>query len=95
MGTYLWDLCLDKYNGDGRSHGETFLGELWIFFLGGWGSGRGTPGHVLLSRFHRTTRVSKQSFLCCILYIDQWGFSIHHVSDNRERYPVPVTTQCM
>jgi hypothetical protein len=41
-----------------------------------WGGGTGeeeTPGHVLLSRFHRTTRVSEHSFLCYILYIQQWG----------------------
>jgi hypothetical protein len=41
MGTCLWDLCLDKYTGDGRFDGESFLGRLWIFFLGGWGRGRG------------------------------------------------------
>jgi hypothetical protein len=44
MGAYLWDLCLDKYTGDGISHGETFLGRLWIFFLGGRGRGRGIKG---------------------------------------------------
>jgi hypothetical protein len=40
-----------------------------VFFS--WGVGGGeeeTPGHVLLSRFHRTTRVSEQPFLCSILY---------------------------
>ena len=38
MGACLWDLCLDKYTGDGRFDGETFLGEVVDFFL------RGTPG---------------------------------------------------
>ena len=42
---------------------------------GGVGGGEEeTPGHVLLSRFHRTTRVSEQPFLCYILYIEQWKF---------------------
>ena len=31
--------------GDGKFDGETFLGGLWMFFLGGRGRGRGTPGH--------------------------------------------------
>jgi hypothetical protein len=34
-----------------------------------WGDGGGeeeTPGHVLVSRFRRTTRVSEQPFLCYI-----------------------------
>jgi hypothetical protein len=29
----------------GKFDGETFLGGLLIFVLGGWGRGRGTPGH--------------------------------------------------
>jgi hypothetical protein len=48
------------------------LGRLWMFFS--WGGGGGeveTPEHVLLSRFHRTTRVSEHAFLCYILHIDQ------------------------
>jgi len=40
MGSCLWDLCLDKYTGDGRFDGESFLGRLLILFLGGWGRGR-------------------------------------------------------
>ena len=42
MGACLWDLCLDKYTGDGRFDGETFLGRLLILFLGGRGRGRGS-----------------------------------------------------
>ena len=41
---------------------------------GGEGGEEETPGHVLLSRFHRTTRVSEQPFLCYLVYIEQWGF---------------------
>ena len=40
MGACLWDLCLDKYTGDGRFDGEAFLGRLLIFFLGGVGEGK-------------------------------------------------------
>ena len=36
-----------------------------VFF--GRGGEEETPGHVLLSRFRRTTRVSEQPFLCYIL----------------------------
>ena len=52
MGSCLWDLCLDKYTGDGRFDGESFLGRLLIFFS--WGDGGGeeeASGHVLMSRF--------------------------------------------
>jgi hypothetical protein len=82
-GIYVWISTLVMGNLMGR--------RFWVgcgFFS--WGGGRGeeeTPGHVLLSRFRRTTRVSKQSFLCYILYIDQWGFSLQHAPDNRERCP--------
>jgi hypothetical protein len=37
--------------GDGRFDGETFLGGLLIFFLGGRGRGRGDPGCVFLRGF--------------------------------------------
>jgi len=90
MGVCLWDLYLDKYTGDGRSHGETFLGGLWIFFLGGGG------GEEELQDT-RTKRVSKQSLLSYISYVDQLGFSLQHVSDNREWCPRssrPWTDKC-
>ena len=40
MGACLWDLCLDKYTGDGRFDVGAFLGRLVIFFLGGAGEGK-------------------------------------------------------
>ena len=40
MGACLWDLCLDKYTGDGRFDGEACLGRVLIFFLGGAGEGK-------------------------------------------------------
>jgi hypothetical protein len=39
------------HTGDGRFDGETFLGGLLIFFLGGRGRGRGAPGCVWLRGF--------------------------------------------
>jgi hypothetical protein len=42
-----------------------------VFSWGGGGGEDETPDHVLLGRFHRTTRVPEQSFLCYILYTDQ------------------------
>jgi hypothetical protein len=45
MGSCLWDLSLGKNTGNVRFDGETFLGGLLIFFLGGRGEGRGTPEH--------------------------------------------------
>ncbi len=50
----------------------------WVgrgFFSSGDGGGEEeTPGQVLLSRFLKTTWVSEQSFLCYILYNEQWRF---------------------
>ncbi len=51
------------------------MGDLMGSLSGGGGGGEEeTPGHVLLSRFRRMTRVSEQPFLCYILYIEQWRF---------------------
>jgi hypothetical protein len=44
-GDYPWNLSLGRRTGDGKFDGETFLGGLLIFFLGGRGRGRGTPGY--------------------------------------------------
>ena len=38
-GDCLWDLSLGHRTGDGKFDGETFLGRLLIFFLGGVGEG--------------------------------------------------------
>ncbi len=43
-----WGLPMESIpglTGDGKFDGETFLGGLWMFFLGGRGRGRGTPGY--------------------------------------------------
>ncbi len=59
----------------GRSWWEVFwVGCGWFFSWGDGGGEEETPGHGLLSRFRRTTRVSEQPFLCDILYIEQWEF---------------------
>ena len=71
MGACLWDLCLDKYTGDGRFDGGAFLGRLLIFFS--WGGGGGeeeAPGHVLLSRFSQDdARFQTAPFFYVIYYI--------------------------
>ena len=54
--------------GDGRFVGETFLGGLLMFFLGGRGRGRGVPGRVLLRNVRRTVG-SKQPLFGVIYYI--------------------------
>ena len=36
-----WNLSLGQRTGDGKFDGEAFLDKLLIFFLGGWGRGRG------------------------------------------------------
>jgi hypothetical protein len=38
-GDCLWDLSLGR-TGDGKFDGQTFLGRLWMIFLGGSGGGR-------------------------------------------------------
>jgi hypothetical protein len=75
MGACLWDLSLGQRTGDGRFDGEAFSGGLLIFFLGGRGRGRGTPGHDCRGVFRRTTRVPNSPiFYVYILYIVQWKF---------------------
>jgi hypothetical protein len=61
-GFYPWG----QLTGDGRFDGETFLGGLLIFFLGGRGRGRGTPECVLLRSFRRTSGLQTPLF---VLYI--------------------------
>ncbi len=60
--------------GDGRFDGETSLGGLLIFFLGGWGRGRGAPGGVLLRGFSQDER-APNSPACVIYYmLNSGGF---------------------
>ncbi len=70
MRACLWDLSLGQRTGDGRFDGETFLGGLLIFFLGGRWRGRGTTAEA----FSQDDASSKQPCLCYILYIEQWKF---------------------
>jgi hypothetical protein len=69
MGDCLWDLSLGQHTGDGRLDGETFLGGLLIFFLGGWGGKRKRQGTV--SRVGRWTTRFQTAPFCFILYITQ------------------------
>jgi hypothetical protein len=84
QGIYPWVSTLVMGNLMGR--------RFWVgrgcFFLGGRGRGNGTPGSVLLRRFHRTTRVQTVLSVCYILYVEQWGFRCSMSSDHREGGPV-------
>ncbi len=39
-GDCLWDLSMGQRTGDGKFNGETFLGRLMVFCLGGEGQGK-------------------------------------------------------
>ena len=88
-GDYSWDLSLGQRTGNEEIGRGCFWWVVDGFSLGplsvgGGGGEEETPGHILLSRFRRTTRVSKQPFLCYILYIEQWRFrySMHQTIAN-------------
>ena len=86
MGACLWDLSLGQRTGDGRSDGETFLGGLLIFFLGGRGRGRGTPGHDCRGVFAGRREFQTALFMLYIIYCTV-EVSLQHAPDNRERWP--------
>ncbi len=73
-GIYPWGSSLVM----GKFDGETFLGGLLIFFLGGWGGKR--KRQVTVSRVGRwTTHVFKQPhfvlyYICIIYYILYFSF---------------------
>ncbi len=70
----------------GKFDGETFLGGLLIFFLGGRRGKRKRQDKV--SRVGRwTTRAFKQPHFIFILYIVQWKFRCSMSSGHRERWP--------
>ncbi len=68
VGACLWDLSLGQRTGDGRFDGETFLGGLLIFFLGGRGGEEELQG-MTGETFSQDDASSKQPCLCYILYI--------------------------
>ncbi len=68
-----------KHTGDGRFDGETSLGGLLIFFLGGWGRGRGDPGCVLLRGFSQDER-DPNSPVCVIYYMLSSGSGLDRPS---------------
>jgi hypothetical protein len=73
-GDCLWDLSLGRYTGDGKFDGETFLGRLWMVCLV-WSGGEETePGHVQQGRFSMDDTCYQTDPVCCIFYIEQWGF---------------------
>jgi hypothetical protein len=66
-----WELVYGIYpgahTGDWRFDGETFLGGLLMFFLGGWGRGRGAAGCVLLRGCRRTGGLQTDLFMLYII----------------------------
>jgi hypothetical protein len=49
------------HTGDGKFDGETFLGRLWMFFLGGSGGEEEESGHVNRVGFRLTTCAFEQT----------------------------------
>jgi hypothetical protein len=80
----LWDLSQGPRTGDGRFDGETFLDGLLIFFLGGRGRGRGTPGYDYRGVFTGRHEFQKSMFMLYIIYYVV-EVSLEEESDNRER----------
>ena len=70
-GIYPW-VALVMGNLMGR---RFWVGCGWFFFGVGPGGKEEAPGYVSSVGFRWTTSAFEQPhFLCCILYIDQWGF---------------------
>jgi hypothetical protein len=74
-----WDcpgnLSLGRLTGEGKSDGETFLGRMWMFFLGGVGRKRKHQGTV--SRVcHWTTHVFKQPHFVIYYMLISGGFTV-------------------
>ena len=67
MGAGLWDLSLRQRTGGRRFDGEAFSGRLWIFFLGGWGRGRGLARATTAESCSQETRGFKRPH--CLLFI--------------------------
>jgi hypothetical protein len=63
-----WDLSLGQLTRDGRFDGETFLGGLLIFSLGGRGRGKGTPGHDCRDVFAGRHEFQTVLFMLYIIY---------------------------
>jgi hypothetical protein len=83
---YLWDLSLVGSLVMGNLMGRRFGWVVDGFFLGGTGEGKRNSRSRTTVCFRRTTRGSKQSFLCYILYIEEWEFRWSMTSDHREWY---------
>ena len=88
MGAGLWDLSLGQRTGDRRLDGEAFSGRLWIFFLGGWGRGRGLARAILQSCFRRR-RAGLNGPMFIVYYIfTQWNFRCCMLQPSRVVPPI-------
>jgi hypothetical protein len=97
-GRFFFFICSRIKKGENRGQRMSQEGERLLFFTfffcgcffrGGEGGEEEGRGHVLLSRFRRTTRVFEQPLLCYILYIDQWGFHCNMCQTITDSVPDP------
>ena len=88
MGACLWDLSLRQRTGGRGLDGETFSGRLWIFFLGGWGRGRGLARARTAEHFSQETRGFKRPH--CLLYymLSSGGFAAPCARQSRTKSPI-------
>jgi hypothetical protein len=75
-GDPLWDLSMGRLTGGGNLMGRHFWVGCGCFLLGGSGGAREivrerSAGSVFAGRH---TLSNNPIFVCCILYIEQWGF---------------------
>ena len=91
MGTCLWDLCLDKYTGDGRFDGQAFLGRLLIFSFEGRGRGRGSVRASPAESFFAGLRALSNSPIFYVIYciLISGGFAAAYFKSSRK---VPSTS---
>jgi hypothetical protein len=79
-GIYPWVSALVM----GKFDGDTFLGWVVDFFLGGAGEEEKAPGHGQQGRSLDDKRFQTDPF-CFILYIVRWRFRCSMSSGHRER----------
>jgi hypothetical protein len=82
-----WNLSLGQLTGDRKFDGETFLGRLWMLFLGRAGERKRNSRVRTAEAFSQDDACSKQPCLCYILYVDQCGFLCNMSSGHREGGP--------
>jgi hypothetical protein len=89
-GDCLWDVSLGQHTGDGKFDGETFLGRLLIFFLGGRGRRRGGVRASTAELFSQDdTRFQTDPFFMLYVIYCVVEVSLMYASGHREKCPRP------